>query len=48
MLVSGGLTDGADLLSDLIRESLVEVLELHTQTKISQLDRVIGEKDVGS
>ena len=37
-----GLTDGANLLFDLIGHGLVKVLELHTQSKVSQLDGAIG------
>ena len=33
---------GATLLSDLIGHSLMKVLELHTQSKVSQLDGAIG------
>ena len=36
------LTDGANLLSDLIRHGLMKVLELHTQSKVSQFDGAIG------
>ena len=36
------LTDGANLLSDLIRHGLMKVLELHTQSKVPQLDGAIG------
>ena len=42
------LTNGADLLPYLIRHGLIEVLQLHTQTKVPQFDRVIREKDIGT
>ena len=42
------LTDGASLLVDLSRHGLVEVLELTTETKITKLDGVIREEDIGS
>ena len=36
------LTDGANLLFDLIGHGLMKVLELHTQSKVSQLDGAVG------
>ena len=46
--MEGVLTDSPHLLPYLIRHSLIEVLELYTETKVSQLDGVIGEEDVGT
>ena len=36
------------MLPYLIRHSFIEVLELYTETKVSQLDGVIREEDVGT
>ena len=42
------LTDCADLLSYLIGHCLVEVLQLYTETEVTQLNGVVGEEDIGT